>query len=42
MVRLKGEQMREKLDKLLKQTNVKKNGREEVRYRFKVTNGKAT
>ncbi len=42
MVRLNGEEMREKLEKILKQTAVKKNGREEKEYRLKAINGKAS
>jgi hypothetical protein len=42
VVRLNGEQMRERLEKLLKQTEAKKNGREEKDSRLKVTNGKAS
>lgn len=42
MVRLNGDRMREKLEKLLKETEMKKNSREDKEFEIKMTNGKAS
>ncbi|HUS52323.1 MAG TPA: hypothetical protein VMX77_02550 [Candidatus Bathyarchaeia archaeon] len=42
MVRLNGDRMREKLEKIIKETEMKKNSRENKEFGIKVTNGKAS